>query len=175
MSSTWYETLTSASFLVTSVVGISVAVLIVSQTGKSQSQLTGQTSSTKTEEKGKMAPLGAPIMSAPNTDLASPKDDPITSAQLAQHDGSDPSKPIYVAIKGKVFDVSPRAEMYGPGKGYHVFAGKDGSKGLGMSSLDPKDAVADFSTLNETQLNTLNQWESFFEKRYNVVGKVVAE
>nr|ODN96688.1 hypothetical protein L204_03397 [Cryptococcus depauperatus CBS 7855] len=159
MSSTWYETLTSASFLVTSVVGISVAVLIVSQTGKSQSQLTGQTSSTKTEEKGKMAPL----------------DDPITSAQLAQHDGSDPSKPIYVAIKGKVFDVSPRAEMYGPGKGYHVFAGKDGSKGLGMSSLDPKDAVADFSTLNETQLNTLNQWESFFEKRYNVVGKVVAE
>nr|ODN87516.1 hypothetical protein L203_03293 [Cryptococcus depauperatus CBS 7841] len=159
MSSTWYETLTSASFLITSVVGISVAALIVSQTGKSQSQLTGQTSSTKTEEKGKMAPL----------------DDSITSAQLAQHDGSDPSKPIYVAIKGKVFDVSPRAEMYGPGKGYHVFAGKDGSKGLGMSSLDPQDAVADFSTLNETQLNTLNQWESFFEKRYNVVGKVVAE
>jgi len=66
-----------------------------------------------------------------------------------------------------------------------------------MSSLDPKDAVADYSTLNEAQMKTLDQWESFFQKvsvgavthgilalrvhrlgfangqRYNIVGKVV--
>lgn len=55
-----------------------------------------------------------------------------------------------------------------------------------MSSLDPKDAVADYSSLNEGQMNTLNQWESFFEKvrvwgvavadvwqRYSIVGRVV--
>lgn len=93
-----------------------------------------------------------------------------------------------MAIKGKVFDVSSRGEMYAPGKGYNVFAGKDGSKGLGecvwlggvralrcagMSSLDPRDAVADYSSLNEGQMNTLNQWEAFFEKRYSVVGRVV--
>lgn len=34
----------------------------------------------------------------------------------------------------------------------------------GMSSLDAKDAVADYSSLNESQMQTLNQWESFFEK-----------
>lgn len=28
--------------------------------------------------------------------------------------------------------------MYGPGKSYNVFAGKDGSKGLGLSSLKPE-------------------------------------
>lgn len=33
-----------------------------------------------------------------------------------------------------------------------------------MSSLDPKDAVPDFSGLNEGQRKTLDQWESFFEK-----------
>lgn len=33
-----------------------------------------------------------------------------------------------------------------------------------MSSLDPKDAVADYSSLTEAQVKTLDQWESFFEK-----------
>jgi hypothetical protein len=58
-----------------------------------------------------------------------------------------------------------------------------------MSSLDPKDAIADYSSLTEAQVKTLDQWEAFFEKvsllvieighfrqliiqRYNIVGKV---
>ncbi|TXT15925.1 hypothetical protein VHUM_00428 [Vanrija humicola] len=102
-----------------------------------------------------------------------PQDDPITVAELAKYDGSDPSKPIYVAIKGRVYDVSAKTEMYGKGSGYNVFAGKDASRGLGMSSLDAKDAVSDYSTLTEAQRKTLDQWDSFFAKRYNVVGKVV--
>jgi len=85
-----------------------------------------------------------------------------------------------VAIKGKVFDVTAKKEMYGPGAGYNIFAGKDASKGLGewlpapaggrglmvsgMSSLNPKDAIADYSSLTEAQVKTLDQWEAFFEK-----------
>lgn len=60
-----------------------------------------------------------------------PQDDPISVAELAKFDGSDPSKPIYVAIKGRVYDVSAKTEMYGKGSGYNVFAGKDASRGLG--------------------------------------------
>ena len=33
-----------------------------------------------------------------------------------------------------------------------------------MSSLDPKDAIADYSSLTEAQVKTLDQWEAFFEK-----------
>lgn len=33
-----------------------------------------------------------------------------------------------------------------------------------MSSLDPKDAVADYSPLNEAQMKTLDGWETFFQK-----------
>lgn len=51
-----------------------------------------------------------------------------THAELSKHDGTDASAPIYVAIKGSVFDVSTKKEMYGPGAGYHVFAGKDASR-----------------------------------------------
>lgn len=52
----------------------------------------------------------------------------LTLAELARHDGTDPSLPIYVAIKGVIYDVSTKRESYGPGCGYHVFAGKDPSK-----------------------------------------------
>lgn len=50
-----------------------------------------------------------------------------------------------------------------PGKGYHIFAGKDGSRGLGMSSLKPEDAVSDYSTLDDKQLKVLDDWVSGLE------------
>ena len=40
------------------------------------------------------------VMQSAREDLAPPKDDPFTTEQLKQYNGSDPSKPIYVAIKG---------------------------------------------------------------------------
>ncbi|KOS15787.1 progesterone binding protein [Malassezia pachydermatis] len=107
-------------------------------------------------------------MEPATTPTQPPKDDPFTPEELAKYNGSDPSKPVYVAVKGVIFDVSPRREMYEPGKGYSVFAGKDASRGLGMSSLKPEDAVSDYSTLNEAQMKVLNDW------RYNIVGRVVS-
>lgn len=53
-----------------------------------------------------------------------------------------------------------------------VFAGKDASRGLGKSSLKPEDAVSDYSTLTEEELGVLNDWYTYFSKRYNIVGKV---
>ncbi|OCF54301.1 hypothetical protein L486_08215 [Kwoniella mangroviensis CBS 10435] len=180
-SGSWYETLTSTPVLIATAVGVSFAAIFAATSSSSNTtqQVKEQVKEVKNaaanaaDAKGKAAQAGASIMSAPAADLAPPKDDPIPASELSQFDGSDPSKPIYVAIKGRVFDVSNKAEMYGKGRGYNIFAGRDASKGLGMSSLDLKDAVPDYSSLNESQLNTLNQWESFFEKRYNIVGKVV--
>jgi membrane-associated progesterone receptor component len=40
------------------------------------------------------------IMQPPKTDLEPPKDTPFSPADLSQYDGTDESKPIYVAIKG---------------------------------------------------------------------------
>ncbi|KAJ7232644.1 progesterone binding protein [Mycena haematopus] len=106
-------------------------------------------------------------------DLAPPKDDPFTLAQLKEFDGSDPSKPIYVSIKGTVFDVSAKADVYGQGRSYNIFAGKDGSKGLGMSSLKEEHAVPDYGDLEESDRKVLDDWHGFFTKRYNIVGRVI--
>lgn len=43
-----------------------------------------------------------------------------TPVQLANFDGSDPSKPIYLAIDGDVYDVSSSARIYGPDGSYHM-------------------------------------------------------
>jgi predicted heme/steroid binding protein len=73
------------------------------------------------------------MMSAPATNLADPILTPMPVDILRQHDGSD-GRPIYVAIKGQIYDVSAKREMYGKGSGYNVFAGKDASRGLGKST-----------------------------------------
>ena len=49
------------------------------------------------EEKTEKKPS---IMQPERTDLDPPKNDPFTQEQLKAYDGSDPSKPVYVAIKG---------------------------------------------------------------------------
>ncbi|KAF8490370.1 cytochrome b5-like heme/steroid binding domain-containing protein [Russula emetica] len=113
------------------------------------------------------------MMQPERTNLDPPKDDPFTQEQLKAYDGTDASRPVYVAIKGTVFDVSRKRETYGPGGSYAVLAGKDGSRALGLSSLKPEDAVGDWSTLEEKERKTLDDWYSFFTKRYNIVGRVV--
>jgi membrane-associated progesterone receptor component len=42
------------------------------------------------------------MMQPERTDLDPPKDDPFTQEQLRAYDGTDASKPVYVAIKGTV-------------------------------------------------------------------------
>ena len=56
--------------------------------------------------------------------------------------------------------------------GYKVFAGKDASRALALSSLKPEDVRADWEDLPEKEKGVLNDWETFFSKRYNVVGRV---
>lgn len=68
----------------------------------------------------------------------------------------------FPGLIGTVFDVTRKADVYGAGRSYNVFAGKDGSKGLGMSSLKIEDAVPDYSVLNDADMKTLNDWHSFF-------------
>ncbi|KAI1800933.1 cytochrome b5 [Daldinia bambusicola] len=52
----------------------------------------------------------------------------LTPAELAQYDGTDESKPIYLAINGSIFDVSSNRRTYGPGGSYRFFAGADAAR-----------------------------------------------
>lgn len=108
--------------------------------------------------------------------LEPPKNDPLTMKQVAQCDG-EINKCMYIGIKGTVFDVTNNTKAYGVGKGYHVFVGKDASRALGKSSLKKEDTDPniswDWSVLDDKEKKVLDDWYTFFSKRYNVVGKIV--
>ena len=60
-----------------------------------------------------------------------PKLKNFTLAELALYDGTDPALPIYIAVMGQVFDVTPGADFYGKvysatssAAAYHAFAGQ---------------------------------------------------
>lgn len=53
-----------------------------------------------------------------------------------------------------------------------VFAGRDASKALGKTSTKQEDVSPDWKDLDEKEQSTLNDWVTFFSKRYNVVGIV---
>ncbi|EGE85707.1 progesterone binding protein [Blastomyces gilchristii SLH14081] len=114
---------------------------------------------------------GKGIMSKEATNLDPPKDDPISVEELSKSDGTDPNRPTLVAIKGVVFNVSGNP-AYGPGGNYHVFAGKDASRALASSSLKPEDCRPEWHDLPDKEKGVLEEWFTFFSKRYNIVGKV---
>ncbi|KAI3985760.1 hypothetical protein MKX01_030674 [Papaver californicum] len=97
----------------------------------------------------------------------------LTLQQLKQFDGSDASKPIYVALKGRIFDVTTGKSFYGPGGSYCMFAGKDASRALAKMSKNDEDICAFLDGLSEKEMGVLNDWEKKFEAKYPVIGSVV--
>src|SRR5271170_7538648 len=90
-------------------------------------------------------------------------------------------EPVYLAVRGRVFDVTAGRHFYGPGGPYANFAGRDASRGLACGSFDtemltedldgPLDTLGD---LDGEQLEALQGWEDKFSEKYLVVGKLVA-
>ncbi|CAD6241974.1 unnamed protein product [Miscanthus lutarioriparius] len=95
----------------------------------------------------------------------------LTAAQLRAYDGTDPSKPIYVSVRGKVYDVTSGRGFYGPGGAYAVFAGREASRALGKMSKDEADVSGDLSGLTDKELGVLADWETKFQAKYPVVAR----
>ncbi|XP_064504348.1 neudesin isoform X2 [Pseudopipra pipra] len=66
-----------------------------------------------------------------------------TEPELARYDGQQEGQPIYLAVKGVVFDVTSGKEFYGKGAPYNALVGKDSTRGVAKMSLDPADLTHD--------------------------------
>ncbi len=88
---------------------------------------------------------------------------------------------MYMAVRGRIFDVSSGRNFYGPGGPYQNFAGRDASRGLAFHSFDEDMLTKDLdgpldplSDLGRDEWDALRGWEERFESKYLVVGRLVA-
>ncbi|XP_077241774.1 membrane steroid-binding protein 1-like [Tasmannia lanceolata] len=96
----------------------------------------------------------------------------ITEDDLKVYDGSDPKKPLLMAIKGQIYDVSQSRMFYGPGGPYALFTGKDASRALAKMSFEEQDLTGDISGLGPFELEALHDWEYKFMSKYVKVGTI---
>ncbi|OUM60758.1 hypothetical protein PIROE2DRAFT_34425, partial [Piromyces sp. E2] len=77
---------------------------------------------------------------------------------------------------GKVYDVTWGRHFYGPGAGYHLFAGRDSSRALATGCLTDKSHwTHDLRGLDENQLAIIDSWDRFWShnNQYFYVGKLI--
>ena len=103
-----------------------------------------------------------------------------TPPTLLPYNGAN-NMPVYLAVRGRVFDVTSGRNFYGPGGPYENFAGRDASRGLALGSFDEemltKDLRAPLDKLEDLgpeEMGALRDWEERFEEKYLIVGKLVA-
>ncbi|XP_018521762.1 neudesin [Lates calcarifer] len=94
-----------------------------------------------------------------------------TEEELKRYDGSEEAQPIYMAVKGVVFDVTKGKEFYGKGAPYNALVGKDSTRAVAKMSLDPADLTSDTTGLTEEQLKSLDSvFEGTYKAKYPIVG-----
>jgi membrane-associated progesterone receptor component len=98
-----------------------------------------------------------------------------TLEELADFDGSDPQRPLLIAIRGYVYDVTRSRDFYGPGGPYGMFAGKDCTRALAKVSFDPSDFSGDLEGLDREELDKLEEWIELFEGKYRRVGRLIGD
>ena len=94
-------------------------------------------------------------------------------SELSGFDGSDPEKPLLLAIRGFVYDVGRGRAFYGPGGPYGMFAGKDCTRALAKVAFDPELFTGDIDGLDRDELDKLEEWIDMFESKYRRVGRLL--
>ena len=92
--------------------------------------------------------------------------------RLLAYTGRDISRPLLLAIKGRVLDVAEGEDYYGPEGPYKIMAGRDASKAFAMMSLKEEDAHADLSGVPDEHLKILDDWYDKLTKKYPTVGRI---
>ncbi|XP_028844323.1 neudesin [Denticeps clupeoides] len=94
-----------------------------------------------------------------------------TEEELATYDGGQEGQPIYMAIKGVVFDVTSGKEFYAKGAPYNALVGRDSTRAVAKMSLDPADLTHDTTGLAEEQLESLESvFTGTYKAKYPIVG-----
>ncbi|KAM4843977.1 neuferricin isoform 1-T1 [Thomomys bottae] len=96
-----------------------------------------------------------------------------TPEELARFRGGRGDPGLYLAFLGRVYDVSSGRRHYEPGAPYSGFAGRDAARAFVTGDYSEEGLVDDVTNLSFSEMLTLQNWRSFYEKNYVFVGLVI--
>eukprot|EP00756_Hemistasia_phaeocysticola_P046455 Hpha_TRINITY_DN20241_c0_g1::TRINITY_DN20241_c0_g1_i1::g.168267::m.168267 len=97
----------------------------------------------------------------------------MTIEELEKYTGED-GAPIYIALRGVVYDVSQSQELYGPGKRYQVLTGRDTTCALAKMDLsDQALRTSHYQPKGEQELASVTGWEKRLQAKYPVIASLV--
>lgn len=79
---------------------------------------------------------------------------------------------IYLALLGKVYDVTSGKKHYDKSGAYSFFAGVDGTKAYATGKFDDEELIDDISDLDPLSYLSVVKWEEMFKNKYPCIGKV---
>ncbi|XP_037664493.1 neuferricin isoform X2 [Choloepus didactylus] len=91
--------------------------------------------------------------------------------ELARYRGGPEDPGLYLALLGRVYDVSSGRRHYEPGAHYSGFAGRDASRAFVTGDYSEAGLLDDVSDLSFSDMLTLKNWLSFYEKNYEFIGQ----
>ncbi|ESO95497.1 hypothetical protein LOTGIDRAFT_116983 [Lottia gigantea] len=95
----------------------------------------------------------------------------LTKDELAKFKES----PIYLAILGKVYDVTEGKRHYCKGAGYEGFSGRDGTRAFITGDFTEAGLIEDIRGLTLPEFLGLHEWQQKYDKDYTYIGKVIGE
>lgn len=103
----------------------------------------------------------------------------LTLEELAEYDGrelpgTNGHAPLFLAVRGRIYDVSAGASFYGPGRSYHKLVGKDATRAFCTGCLEPECLISSVEGLTESQQKEAERWIELYEHhdKYKLVGRV---
>lgn len=98
----------------------------------------------------------------------------VTREELEFATGED-GAPAYLAVRGRVYDVTAGEAFYGVGKPYHAFVGKDATRAFALGCTAPRCISSSTEGLTEAQHKEIDRWIELYEThdKYTFVGMLV--
>ena len=95
----------------------------------------------------------------------------LTLEEMRQYDGAHTEKPIYLSVKGTVFDVTKGKDFYGP-DGAYPFGGRECARALAKFSTEEADLTDNLEGCSLAELDALGDWIGRFHAKYSIVGRI---
>lgn len=92
---------------------------------------------------------------------------------LTKFNGEEGS-PLYLAIMGRIYDVSAGKAFYGPGRSYHHYVAKDATRSFATGCTQAECLVPSLVGLSESQKREARKWLELYEyhDKYKFIGMV---